>query len=113
MDIVEFLISPNPGEELKPLSKIASGGEISRVMLALKVVLAKVDKVPVMVFDEVDSGIGGRIAEAVGKKLKVVSKIIRLYVLHIYIRLQVLQIYILKVWKETSNKKNKSVSRET
>lgn len=74
MDQVEFLISPNQGEELKPLVHIASGGEISRVMLALKVILAESDQVPTLVFDEVDLGIGGRVAESVGQKLKLLSK---------------------------------------
>jgi len=73
MDVVRFLISPNPGEDLKPLAKIASGGEISRVMLAIKTILSEADAVPVLVFDEIDSGIGGRIAEAVGVKLKEIS----------------------------------------
>jgi DNA repair protein RecN (Recombination protein N) len=73
-DQLEFLISPNPGEELKPLAKIVSGGELSRIMLALKSALAAKDKIPVLVFDEIDSGIGGEIAEAVGKKLKALSK---------------------------------------
>ena len=73
-DRLEFLISPNPGEELKPLAKIVSGGELSRIMLALKSALAAKDKIPVLVFDEIDSGIGGGIAEAVGKKLKTLSK---------------------------------------
>ena len=112
MDIVEFLISPNPGEELKPLSKIASGGEISRVMLALKVVLAKVDKVPVMVFDEVDSGIGGRIAEAVGKKLKVVSKNYQVIcITHLHQIAGFADIHF-KVWKETSNKRTKVLAEK-
>ena len=66
---VEFLFSPNPGEELRPLTKIASGGELSRVMLALKSILHEQDPVPVMVFDEVDAGIGGKVAEKVGLKL--------------------------------------------
>ena len=73
-DQLEFLISPNPGEDLKPLGKIASGGELSRIMLALKSVLAGKDDIPVLVFDEIDSGIGGEIAEAVGRKLKALSK---------------------------------------
>jgi DNA repair protein RecN (Recombination protein N) len=73
MDAVRFLISPNPGEDLKPLAKIASGGEISRVMLAIKTILSETDAVPVLVFDEIDAGIGGRIAEAVGVKLKEIS----------------------------------------
>ncbi len=69
-DRVEFLISPNPGEESKPLAKIASGGELSRVMLALKSILVEADRIPTVVFDEVDAGIGGAVAEEVGKKLK-------------------------------------------
>lgn len=73
VDRVEFLISPNPGEELKPLRKIASGGEISRMMLALKSILAEADSVPSLIFDEIDLGIGGKVAEAVGKKLKSIS----------------------------------------
>jgi DNA repair protein RecN (Recombination protein N) len=69
-DRVEFLISPNPGEEPKPLAKIASGGELSRIMLALKTILVEGDEIPTLVFDEVDAGIGGAVAEEVGKKLK-------------------------------------------
>ena len=69
MDQVEFLIAPNPGEGLKPLVKIASGGETSRLMLALKNVLAGVDYVPTLVFDEIDQGIGGRVGFVVGEKL--------------------------------------------
>jgi len=69
IDQVEFLISANPGEPPKPLAKIASGGEISRIMLALKSVLADADPIPTMVFDEIDTGIGGRTAKAVGNKL--------------------------------------------
>ncbi|HUI68544.1 MAG TPA: DNA repair protein RecN [Nitrospirota bacterium] len=72
-DRVEFLISPNPGEEPKPLVKIASGGELSRIMLALKTVLVEGDSIPTLVFDEVDAGIGGAVAEEVGKKLKSVA----------------------------------------
>jgi DNA repair protein RecN (Recombination protein N) len=72
-DRVEFLISPNPGEEPKPLAKIASGGELSRIMLALKTILVEDDEIPTLVFDEVDAGIGGAVAEEVGKKLKRIS----------------------------------------
>jgi len=73
IDKIEFLIAPNPGEPLKPLSKIASGGEISRIMLALKTLLGEVDRVPTMIFDEIDTGIGGKIAEVVGRKLDQVA----------------------------------------
>lgn len=71
---VEFLISPNEGEPLKQLIKIASGGEMSRIMLAIKTVLAEFDSIPVLIFDEIDSGIGGDIASLVGKKLKNLSQ---------------------------------------
>ena len=68
-DRVEFLIAPNPGEGLKPLAKIASGGETSRLMLGLKNILAKADEVPSLIFDEIDQGIGGRVGMVVGHKL--------------------------------------------
>ena len=70
---LEFMFSPNPGEELRPLVKIASGGEVSRVMLALKSILNDQDTIPVMIFDEVDTGIGGGVAEKVGLKLQKVA----------------------------------------
>jgi len=69
-DRVEFMLSPNIGEELKPLSRIASGGELSRIMLALKTILARTASVESIIFDEVDSGIGGATAEVVGDKLR-------------------------------------------
>jgi DNA repair protein RecN (Recombination protein N) len=72
-DAVEFLISPNPGEEPKPLAKIASGGELSRIMLALKTIMVEGDRVPTLVFDEVDAGIGGAVAEEVGRRLRRVA----------------------------------------
>jgi DNA repair protein RecN (Recombination protein N) len=68
-DKVEFMIAPNPGEGLKPLVKIASGGETSRLMLALKNVLASADGIPTLIFDEIDQGIGGRVGSTVGEKL--------------------------------------------
>jgi DNA repair protein RecN (Recombination protein N) len=73
-DEVEFLMAPNPGEELKPVSKTASGGELSRIMLAIKAVAASAAEVPTMIFDEIDAGIGGATAEAVGRKLAVLAK---------------------------------------
>ena len=73
LDKVEFLFSANPGEPPRPLIKIASGGELSRVMLALKSILADFDSISVLIFDEVDAGIGGKTAESVGKKLKALS----------------------------------------
>jgi DNA repair protein RecN (Recombination protein N) len=74
IESVEFLFTSNPGEEPRPLAKIASGGEVSRVMLALKSILAAVEQVPTLVFDEVDTGIGGGVAEVVGRKLKALTK---------------------------------------
>ncbi len=69
IDRVEFMVSPNPGEPLKPLAKIASGGETSRLMLAMKSVLAVADNTPTLIFDEIDQGIGGRTGGIVGNKL--------------------------------------------
>jgi len=69
----EFLFSPNPGEPPKPLSRIASGGEMSRVMLALKAILAETDEISTMIFDEIDSGVGGGAAQAVGEKLATIA----------------------------------------
>lgn len=68
-DIVEFLISPNPGEPLRGLAKIASGGELSRIMLAMKTIFARLDRIPVLVFDEVDTGVSGRAAQAIAEKM--------------------------------------------
>ncbi|MEO0266397.1 MAG: DNA repair protein RecN [candidate division WOR-3 bacterium] len=73
-DSVEFFISTNPGEPPRPLNKVVSGGELSRIMLAIKRVLAEVDDVGTLVFDEADTGIGGKVAEMVGKKMKSISK---------------------------------------
>jgi DNA repair protein RecN (Recombination protein N) len=74
IDIVEFYISTNLGEDLKPLVKVASGGEISRIMLALKSILAKSERLPLLIFDEIDVGVSGRIALSVGKSLKNLSQ---------------------------------------
>ncbi len=73
MDKVEFLLSANPGEPLQPLGKVASGGELSRIMLAIKSVLAAADEVSVLIFDEVDTGIGGPVAAVVGERLRTLA----------------------------------------
>jgi DNA repair protein RecN (Recombination protein N) len=73
-DAVEFVISTNPGEPLKSIQKVASGGELSRIMLALKVILSEVDQTPTLIFDEVDSGVGGRIGEMIGRKLATLAR---------------------------------------
>ncbi len=69
VDQVEFMISPNPGEPLKPLARVASGGESARLLLALKSILSRVDEVPTLIFDEIDVGVGGRAGQVVGQKL--------------------------------------------
>ncbi|MBE5797484.1 MAG: DNA repair protein RecN [Clostridiales bacterium] len=73
-DVIEFMISPNPGEPLKPLSKIASGGELSRMMLAIKCLEAEKGGVGTMVFDEIDTGISGRMAQVVAEKLAIIAR---------------------------------------
>jgi DNA repair protein RecN (Recombination protein N) len=73
-DRVEFLLSPNPGEPLRPLAKIASGGEMSRIMLAMKSVLARTGAIPTMIFDEIDVGVGGRTAQTIGDKLEALAQ---------------------------------------
>ena len=73
-DTVEFMFSANPGEPLRPLARVASGGELSRVMLALKTILAESDRVPVLIFDEVDAGVGGAVAEVMGARLRDLSR---------------------------------------
>jgi DNA repair protein RecN (Recombination protein N) len=70
IDFIEFFVSTNTGEDPKPLVKVASGGEVSRIMLALKSILAKSDKLPILIFDEIDTGVSGRIAQKVGQTLK-------------------------------------------
>ena len=73
-DEVQFLVSTNPGEPLKPLEKVLSGGELSRIMLALKCVFVDKDKIPTLIFDEIDTGISGKAGQAVGEKMKAISK---------------------------------------
>jgi DNA repair protein RecN (Recombination protein N) len=74
IDFIEFQLSTNVGEDVKPLVKVASGGEVSRIMLALKTILAKTDRLPLLIFDEIDVGVSGRIAQAVGQSLKNLSQ---------------------------------------
>ena len=73
-DEMEFVISTNPGEELKPLGQVASGGELSRIMLAIKAVLADVDQIDTLIFDEIDTGISGRTAQKVSEKLNYIGR---------------------------------------
>lgn len=75
MDQIEFLISANPGEEPRPIAKIASGGELSRIMLALKNVIAEKDSIQTLIFDEIDTGVSGKAAQKIGRKLRQISKL--------------------------------------
>jgi DNA repair protein RecN (Recombination protein N) len=74
IDQIEFYISTNVGHEVSPLAKVASGGEISRIMLALKSIIAERDEIPVLIFDEIDSGVSGRVAQVVGRRLQKLSE---------------------------------------
>jgi len=74
LETVEFMIAPNPGQAARPLRKIASGGELSRAMLALKSILAQADRVSVLVFDEIDANIGGRMGTVIGEKLRTLAR---------------------------------------
>ena len=74
LERIEFLVSANPGQPARPMAKVASGGELSRISLALQVVLAGAGRIPTMIFDEVDAGIGGSVAEVVGRKLRALSQ---------------------------------------
>ncbi|PKM85857.1 MAG: DNA recombination protein RecN [Firmicutes bacterium HGW-Firmicutes-12] len=74
MEKIEFLISPNPGEPLLPVTKIASGGELSRIILAIKTIIADKDEIGTLIFDEIDSGIGGKTAQRLAEKLEKISK---------------------------------------
>lgn len=78
-DRVMFMISMNKGEQMKPLSKVASGGEMSRILLGIKVILAKMDQIDTMIFDEIDSGLGGKTAAKVGEKLRLLSRNIQVF----------------------------------
>lgn len=79
-DKIEFLISANPGEPPKSLSKVASGGELSRIMLAIKNIISYNDTIGTLIFDEIDTGVSGRASQKIGLKLKSVSKIRKLFV---------------------------------
>ena len=74
LDEIEFMISTNPGEDLKPIGQAASGGELSRIMLAVKAVLAEHDEISTLIFDEIDSGISGRTAQKVAEKMSIIAR---------------------------------------
>lgn len=105
IDSVRFLASTNPGTPMNELSKIASGGELSRFMLALKVVLSKVNSVPTMIFDEIDTGISGAVAEAVGDRLKKLGQSLQVLVVTHHAQVASKGNYHLKVQKVQQNDK--------
>ena len=96
-DEIEYKISTNPGESMKPLGRIVSGGELSRIMLALKAILADRDQIETLIFDEIDTGISGRTAQKVSEKMAVIGSIIRYSALHICHRSQQWRILILRL----------------
>jgi len=116
IDRVEFYLSPNPGEELKPLSKIASGGELSRIMLGLRGILAGKTGAEVLVFDEVDAGIGGAVAEVVGKKLYELARKNQVLIVTHLAQIAKFSDQHFQVWKQTEKARTvtrvKTLSRE-
>jgi DNA repair protein RecN (Recombination protein N) len=101
IDKVQFIASTNPGTPMQPIAKIASGGELSRFMLALKVALSHVKSVPTLVFDEVDTGIGGAVADAVGRRLALLGKHLQVLVVTHQPQVASKGAYHLKVSKHT------------
>lgn len=108
-DHVEFLISTNLGEDPKPLVKVASGGEISRIMLAMKTVLAKSERLPILVFDEIDTGISGKIAQVVGFSIKELSRYHQIIVITHLAQIAALGQAHFRVRKETVKQRTVSV----
>ena len=109
LDNIEFMITTNIGEDMKPLTKIASGGEMSRIMLAIKTVLSNVDYVSTLVFDEIDTGISGKAAKAVGEKLKKISSNHQVIVVTHQASIAAKGDYNYYIYKETEN--NKTTTR--
>ena len=109
---LEFLFSSNQGEEMRPLAKIASGGELSRVMLALKSILNNQDTVPVMIFDEVDTGIGGSVAEKVGIKLQKVAITKQVFCITHLPQIAGMALSHFRVEKEVKGKRTRSTIRQ-
>lgn len=109
IDGVRFIATTNPGMPMNELSKIASGGELSRFMLALKVVLSKVNSVPTMIFDEIDTGISGAVAEAVGERLKKLGQSLQVLVVTHHAQVASKGNYHLKVRKEQKDNKTNTV----
>ena len=109
IDSIRFTASTNPGTPLNDLNKIASGGELSRFMLALKVVLLKTNTVPTIIFDEIDTGISGEVASAVGERLKKLSKKIQVIVVTHLAQIASKGDYHLKVQKIENNNETNTI----
>lgn len=105
MDSIEFLISANKGEVPKPIAKIASGGELSRIMLALKSVIAEKDSIPTMIFDEIDTGVSGRAAQKIGIKIRQISRIRQILCVTHLSQLAVMADNHLLIEKKTENER--------
>ena len=103
MDSMELMISANRGEALKPLAKIASGGELSRIMLALKCVIAGKDSIPTMIFDEIDTGVSGRAAQKIGLKLNELGKVRQVLCVTHLSQIGIMGDYHLKIEKRLEN----------
>ena len=111
LENIRFFVRTNPGEAQLPLAKTASGGEISRLMLAVKTVLAQSDYVPILIFDEIDTGIGGIVAGAVGKALKELSRTHQVLCISHLHQIASLAEHQVKVYKEESD--HRTVARVT
>lgn len=108
MDTMEFLISANKGEEPKPISRIASGGELSRIMLALKSVIADKDSIPTMIFDEIDTGVSGKAAQKIGIKLKSIGKVRQVICVTHLSQIAVMADNHLMIEKKTNNERTET-----
>ena len=112
MDVVEFLLSANAGEPLKPLMKIASGGELSRIMLALKCVFAEKDRVPSLIFDEIDTGVSGKTSEKIGVKLREIGKTTQVFCVTHAARIAALADRQYLIYKEEKDGRTETSLRE-
>lgn len=112
MDQVRFLIKTNVGNDFKPLVKIASGGELSRIMLALKTVFAKTDEVPIMVFDEIDTGMSGKAAKSVSEKLKMIAQNHQIFVITHLAIIAAKADHHFYIYKEVENETTKTKVKE-
>ena len=112
MDQIRFLIKTNVGNDFKPLVKIASGGELSRIMLALKTVFAKIDEVPIMIFDEIDTGMSGKAAKSVSEKLNRIAQNHQIFVITHLAIIAAKADHHFYIYKEVENETTKTKVKE-